>query len=149
MSTRLTAQDAQQSLSAHVGAKGAELREKYGPRIGWKELLRILEDRAFCRYPCAIVFDAASLLPGEFAHPVPKGPRPEDGFTMFVHPIFMTQLPQVPCLVLYQLVVVNYGEFASSDDAEAFGAAALDLSRDQYYETLCKMTEELDGCGST
>jgi hypothetical protein len=149
MSTRLTAQDAQQSLSAHVAAKGAELREKYGPRIGWKELLRILEDRAFCRYPCAIVFDSAPLLPGEFAHPVPKGPRPEDGFTMFVHPIFMTQLPQVPCLVLYQLVVVNYGEFASPEDAEAFGAAALDLSRDQYYETLCKMTEELGGCGST
>jgi hypothetical protein len=149
MSTRLTAQDAQQSLSAHVAAKGAELREKYGPRIGWKELLRILEDRAFCRYPCAIVFDSAPLLPGEFAHPVPKGPRPEDGFTMFVHPIFMTQLPQVPCLVLYQLVVVNYGEFASSEDAEAFGTAALDLSRDQYYETLCKMTEELGGCGST
>jgi hypothetical protein len=149
MSTRLTAQDAQQSLSAHVAAKGAELREKYGPRIGWKELLRILEDRAFCRYPCAIVFDSAPLLPGEFAHPVPKGPRPEDGFTMFVHPIFMAQLPQVPCLVLYQLVVVNYGEFASPEDAEAFGAAALDLSRDQYYETLCQMTEELGGCGST
>jgi hypothetical protein len=89
------------------------------------------------------------LLPGEFAHPVPKGPRPEDGFTMFVHPIFMAQLPQVPCLVLYQLVVVNYGEFASPEDAEAFGAAALDLSRDQYYETLCQMTEELGGCGST
>jgi hypothetical protein len=148
MSTRLTAQDAQQSLAAHVAAKGAELRQKYGPRIGWKELLRILEDRAFCRYPCEVVFDAAALLPGEFAHPVPKGPRPEDGFTMCVHPIFMAQLQRVPYLVLYQLVAVNYGEFASPDDAEAFGAAALNLSRDEFYEALCEMAEASNGCGS-
>ena len=37
-------------------------------------------------------------------------------------PSFMLQLEQVPLLVLYQLVMVNYGAFASPDDAEAFGA---------------------------
>ena len=36
---------------------------------------------------------------------------------MFVHPLFMTQLERVPHLVLYQLVLVNYGEFASGEDA--------------------------------
>jgi hypothetical protein len=149
MSTRLTAQDAQQSLAAHVAAKGAELHQKYGPGLGWKELLRILDDRAFCRYPCELVFDAKALLPGEFAHPVPKGARPEDGFTMCVHPVFMTQLQRVPYLALYQLVAVNYGEFASSAEAEAFGAASLNLSRDEYYEALCEMAAELDGCEST
>ena len=35
----------------NAAAKGAELREKYGPQIGWKELLRILNDRACVRYP--------------------------------------------------------------------------------------------------
>ena len=128
MATQLTADDARQSLNAHVAAKGAEIFEKYGPRIGWKELLRILEDRACVRYPCQIVFDAAQLGPGEFAHPVPKSDNPEDDFTMHVHPCFMTQLPYVPYLVLYQLVLVNYGEFASSDDAEIFGAAALGVA---------------------
>ena len=47
---------------------------------------------------------------------------------MYVHPLFMTQLEKVPLLVLYQLVLVNYGEFASPDDAETFGAAALGLT---------------------
>jgi len=148
MPVRLTAKDAQQSLAAHVAVKGAELREKYGPNIGWKELLRILEDRTFCRYPCEIRFDSSALLAGEMAHPVAKGPLPEDGFTMHVHPVFMTQLQRVPYLVLYQLVLVNYGEFASSDDAEAFGAAALNLSTDDYYQTLCDMAESIGGCGS-
>ena len=123
MATQLTADDARQSLNAHVAAKGAEIRAKYGPHIGWKELLphsggpRLrpvsVRNCLRCRGRCN---------PGEFAHPVAKGERPEDGFTMYVHPFFMTQLAQVPFLVLYQLVLVNYGEFASPDDAETFGA---------------------------
>jgi hypothetical protein len=148
MATKLTVDDARQSLNAHVAAKGAELREKYGPNIGWQELLRLLEDRTFVRYPCEIVFDAAPLEAGEFAHPVPKGDRPEDGFTMVVHPFFMAQLPHVPCLVLYQLVLVNYGEFASPDDAEVFGASALGLTRDEYYGVLCAMADQICGCES-
>ena len=66
---------------------------------------------------------------------------------MFVHPFFLAQLQQVPCLVLYQLVLVNYGEFASADDAETFGASALGISRDEYYRTLCEMAGRV--CGPT
>ncbi len=145
MPKQLTTDDFKQSLNAHVAAKGEELHAKYGPRIGWQELLRILDDRAFCRYPCEIVFDAAELRPGEFAHPVPKGERPEDGFALHVHPIFMMQPQQVPGLVLYQLVLVNYGPFATADDAETFGASALGLPRDDYYQRLC---EAADGMGA-
>jgi hypothetical protein len=148
MATQLTADDVRESLSAHVAAKGAETHAKYGPRIGWKELRQILEDRACVRYPCEVIFDAGQLGVGEIAHPVAKGARPEDGFTMYVHPLFMTQLAQVPAIVLYQLVLVNYGEFASPDDAETFGAAALGLSKDDYYAGLCKMADEIGGCGS-
>ena len=143
MPKQLTVDDAKQSLAAHVAAKGAEINEKYGPNLGWNELQQILEDSAFVRYPCEIKFDSEPLQPGEFAHPIPKSERPEDGFTMCVHPFFATQLNSVPCLVLYQLVLVNYGEFASANDAEAFGAAALGLSKDAYYRTLCAMADEL------
>jgi len=146
MPTRLTADDARQSLNAHVTAKGAEIRGKYGLRIGWKELLQILADKTCCRYPCKIDFCAELLLPGEFAHPEPNGERPEDGFTIHVHPFFMTQLDRMPYLVLYQLVAVNYGEFASADDAETFGAGALGLSKDEYYETLCEMADTINCC---
>ena len=143
MATKLTAGDARQSLNAHVTAKGAEIHEKYGPRLGWKELLRILEDRTCVRYPCEIVFDSKPLQPGEFAHPVAKGIRPEDGFTMLVHPWFITQPERVVYLVLYQLVLVNYGKFATPDDAETFGAAALGLSKDDYYAAICEMADEI------
>ncbi len=144
MAIQLTADDARQSLTAHVAARGLELREKYGPSIGWAELQRVLQDRAFVRYPCELIFDAEPLLAGEFAHPAPKGSRPEDGFVMYVHPNFFPQLDRVPWLVLYQLVAVNYGEFASAEDAETFGAAALGITRDEYYAALCEAADQLD-----
>jgi hypothetical protein len=145
MATQLTADDAKQSLTSHVEAKGIELFVKYGPRIGWGELQRLLADRAYVRYPCLVEFDAAPLQAGEFAHPVQKSEFPEDGFTMFVHPRFMLELDRVAYLVLYQLVAVNYGEFASADEAETFGAAALGLTRDEYYAALCAMADEIGG----
>lgn len=149
MAIQLTAEDARQSLNAHVAAKGEELRAKYGPSIGWAELVRILDDRAFVRYPCELVFDAEPLYPDEFAHPVPRGDRPEDGFTMCVHPCFETQLERLPWLVLYQLVLVNYGEFASPEDAETFGAAALGLAKDDYYRGLCGLADQMGACKLT
>jgi len=143
MPTQLTADDARVSLNAHVAAKGAELRAKYGLIIGWNELKLILEDRTCVRYPCTVEFNAEPLQPGEFAHPVARGEKPEDGFTMYVHPYFMAHLAEVPWLVLYQLVLVNYGEFASAEDALAFGAAALGLTEDEYYERLCELIEPI------
>jgi len=143
MPTQLTAADVRQSLNAHVADKAAEIRARYGPMLGWPELQRLLQDRAQVRYPCELVFDAAPLQAGECAHPVARGDRPEDGFTLFVHPAYQTQLPAVPLLALYQLVLVNYGAFASADDAETFGAGALGLSRDEYYRRLCELADQI------
>jgi len=143
MAIQLTAEDARQSMQVHVAFKGAEIHAKYGPHIGWNQLLAILADRSCVRYPCEIVFDSAGLQPGEFAHPIAKGEQPEAGFTIFVHPLLLLQLERVPPLVLYQLVLVNYGDFASADDAETFGANALGLSKDDYYRALCEVTDEL------
>lgn len=139
-----SAQDARESLNASAAAIGTGIFEKYGPRIGWKQLLQILEDRTCVRYPCEIVFDAAPLQAGEFAHPVAKGDHPQDGFTMYVHPVFMTQLEQVPLLVLYQLVLINYGAFAMAEDAETFGAAGLGLTKDEYYHVLCRLADYVE-----
>ena len=143
MSNQPTVDDFKESLNGHVAAKGTEIREKFGPHIGWNELLRVLEDRSLVRYPCAIVFDATPLQEGEFAHPVANGERPEEGFNICVHPFFATQLSRVPYLILYQLVLVNYGDFASSDDAEIFGANALGISKEDYYNALCDMADEI------
>ncbi len=142
-----TAATAQRSLSDHVAAKGAELHAKYGPQIGWQQLQQVMLDRSQVRYPCEIAFTAEGLREGEFAYPHPLGDTPEDGFIIRVHPLYMTELGLVPQLVLYQLVAVNYGEFASTDDAEAFAAAALGMEPEAYYDSLCRLADQLGGCG--
>jgi hypothetical protein len=149
MSQKLTVEDARQSMRGHVALKGEQLREKYGSSLGMEELKLILLDREFVRYPCGMKFDAAALQPGEFAYASPRGRRPEDGYVIFVHPHFMNRPDVVPWLVFYQLVVVNYGEFASAEDAEAFGASALGITEEEYYEELCRLADELKvQCGS-
>jgi hypothetical protein len=142
MSKQLTIDDARQSLSVHLAAKGIEVHQKYG-RVGWLQLLRLLQDRSCVRYPCEIKFDAEPLLPGEFGHPIAKGQTPEEGFTLYVHPFFATRLERVPLLALYQLVLVNYGDFVSADDAETFGSQALGLSKDEYYHAVCDLADQL------
>ena len=77
---------------------------------------------------------------------------------MYVQPALASQWDRVAAVVLYQLVVVNYGDFASLDEAETFGAAALGLTRDEYYARLCEIADEVSvapeespgdhGCGA-
>jgi hypothetical protein len=147
MSTCPTAADAKRSLNDHVFDKGVELRAKYGPQIGWKEIQQVMLDRSVVRYPCEISFSTEDLNEGEFAYPHQIGDTPEEGFIIRVHPIFLTQLKLVPHLVLYQLVAVNYGDFACADDAETFGAAALGLEKEDYYGMICQLADQLGGCG--
>ncbi|HSU56271.1 MAG TPA: hypothetical protein VLT36_19585 [Candidatus Dormibacteraeota bacterium] len=144
MERKLTIEDARQSLTAHAAEKGLQAFEKYGPNLGWNELKQLLQDPSLVRYPCEVIFDSNGLLPGELAHPFPQGDTPEDGFKLHIQPRFLSRLDQVPAIVLYQLVLVNYGEFAAAEDAEAFGAAALGLTKEQYYEMLCGLA---DRCG--
>ena len=145
MARELKTDAVKQDLRHQVAAKAAEIRDKYGPNIGWDELGRLLGDRACVPYPCEIRFDSGPLLPGEFAHPVAKGQVPGDGYILYIHPLYSAQLALVPYLVLHQLVLINYGESATLDDAETFGSLALGLSKEDYYKALCQLSAQIGG----
>jgi hypothetical protein len=148
MSRQLTTDDARQSLTAHVETMGAEVFCKYGPICTWERLAELLADTDFVRYPCELVWAGEELLPGEGAHASQKADRPEEGFRLLVHPAFTAQRDRAVPMVLYQLVAVNYGAFASAHDAETFGAAALGLTRDEYYAELCALADEVSAVNS-
>jgi hypothetical protein len=143
MNERLNAQDAERALGDHAHDKGLAIHATYGPDLNWESLLDLLNDRECVRYPCTIKFDSTQLQAGEFAYPQPLGDRPEDGFVILVHQHFEDRKKDVPALVLYQLVAVNYGKFAPDSDAERFGAAALGMEVDAYYHYICQLADEL------
>jgi len=130
-------------LRTELAARAAEIRTKYGPELGWQELQRLLQDRRVTPFPCEIRFDAAPLLPGEFGHAVPIGNCNEQGFIIYLHPLFETQLARVPYLVLHQLVLIQYGDAATAEDAETFGSLALGLSKEDYFRALCDLAGQI------
>lgn len=146
MNRRLTEEDGRRALRDHVIEKALIARERYGP-IDGRTLAELLADPEVVRYPTSIRFDSGPLEPGEFAYAEPLGPKPSDGFRVFVHPRYRDRESVLPLLVLYQLVRVNYGEIASHEEAELFGATVLGKDVEEYYETLCELADELSSAG--
>jgi hypothetical protein len=62
---------------------------------------------------------------------------------IYVHEYFKNKLGDVPALVLYHLVAVNYGPIATSEEAEIFGASALGMKKEAYYQLLCALTDRI------
>lgn len=64
-------------------------------------------------------------------------------FVLHLHPYFQDRPADAIALALYQLVLVNYGDFASPVEAESFGAAVLGMDRETYYRRVCQLADEL------
>lgn len=128
----------------HVVEKALALREKYGRFIDYATLLEILEDRECVRFPTRLEFNSQPIDDGFFAvaRPVSAG-HPSKGYIIYIHEHFKDRLGDVPALALYHLVAVNYGDIATREDAELFGAAALGMDKDEYYRLLCRLADQI------
>ncbi|MCC6909359.1 MAG: hypothetical protein IT430_15575 [Phycisphaerales bacterium] len=140
---RLTEADSRIALRDHIVQVAMQARLRYGLYIDAAAILHMLDDRQVTRYPCGVRYDAAALLPGEFAHAQPLGDRPADGYCLFVHPALEKQADLLPLVIAYHLVTINYGDIATSDEAEIFGATLLGLEVEEYYEALCEISDHL------
>ncbi len=143
MSQELTIDDAKKAMGVHVLEKGYMLREKYGTFIDYGILLKIMTDDNFVRFPTRIEFCSAKIEKGFFALAEKISKDSSDGYVIYVHDHFKKRLGDVPALVLYHLVTVNYGDFASSNDAELFASAALGMKQDEYYEHICHLADQI------
>jgi hypothetical protein len=124
---------------------GQDIRRKYGSALDWKGLLELLEDRDLIPQHCEIVFDADPLLPGECAHLAKRGISGENGYVLYIHPVFQFQLSQIPFLVLQQVAFMTAGGMTSAEQAERFGASVLGISADEYYQVLCDLAAQVGG----
>ncbi len=128
-------EEAARTLTEHARRVAEEAVAKYG-RLTAENLPRILEDRRIVRYPVRLSFGAEKLQPGEFAWAEPLAQDPRAGFVLHVHPAFEGRPDLYPLLAAYHLVTVNYGDVATSTEAEVFGATLAGMDRDAYYALL-------------
>ncbi len=137
-----TEEDGKLALREHAILRAMEARHRYGD-IGAEEILALLKDPSLVRFPTILRFDSEPLEPGEFAFSAPLGETPSEGFCLFVHPYFQDKPEALPFLVSYQLVRINYGDVATHEDAEAFGAALLGLETEDYYQKVCALADAI------
>ncbi|MET0013014.1 MAG: hypothetical protein ABW088_05105 [Sedimenticola sp.] len=131
------------AVSLHASEKAKEIHERYGPMIDYATLLRILDDRRCIRYPAEIRFVSEGIETGLFAKTEPRSDNPDDGYVIYVHRHFENRPEDLPALILYQSVLINYGDLATADDAEHFGSGVLGMDRDSYYERIASLTDSL------
>ena len=141
----LTEEDGYEALRGHVAERAVLAREKYGPVIDLDAIRQILSDGEVMRFPTVLRFDAEALIAGEFAWAAALGDKPSDGFAIVVHPHFEERVEDLPLLIAYHIVTVNYLDVVTHVEAELFGATLLGLTSEEYYERLCKLADELPG----
>ncbi|MCA8977708.1 MAG: hypothetical protein KDC98_23490 [Planctomycetes bacterium] len=139
----ITAEGGHRSLLDHAAEKAALARSRFGPDIGYERVRAMLQDSTVVRYPTRLAFAIDGLEPGMFAIARPLGERPADGFVINVHPHFEGRDDDLPLLIAYHFVAINYGEIADATVAELFGATLLGLGVEDYYERLCALADEL------
>ena len=135
--------DGQQALKDHVLERARFALQKWGPGINYDITLLLLQDREVVRYDTELAFDSAPLEPGEFGHALPLGDHPKDGFRLCIHPWFEARTEDLPQLILYHLVRINYGDIATDEEAELFGATLLEIEPEAYYQNLCRLADSL------
>ncbi|OQX31037.1 MAG: hypothetical protein B0D96_08300 [Candidatus Sedimenticola endophacoides] len=130
-------------VTVHASEKAAEIRARFGPEIDYATVVQLLGDRRYTRYPVEIRFVSEGIEPGMFALTEPASENPDDGYVMNIHPFFEDRPDALPALILYQTVLVNYGDIATANDAEIFGAGVLGMERDDYYDLIVRLTDSL------
>jgi len=142
-----TEEEGRQSLVDHAAQKAWEARQIYGegqPSMSMHNLLVLLEDRKFIRYPVKLIFDSAALEDKEAAHAQPiEKDNPKAGFLMHIHPSLKGNDKAVALLTAYQLITVNYGDIAEREAAEHFGSILMGMDIESYYQALCTIHDQL------
>ena len=139
----LSAESGYEALQSHLVERAFKARKRYGPVIDMAAMQALLEDREFVRFPTTISFDAEPLGVNEFAWAKPMGERPSDGFTIVVHPFFEGATADLPLLIAYQLVAVNYLDLATANEAEVFASTLLGIEQEEYYRRVCELTDSI------
>lgn len=141
----LTEQDGYAALQGHLVSRACQARETHADLGSVARLRELLMDSNVVRFPTRLEFDAAPLLPGEFAWARPEGEHPRDGFTMVVHPFFEQRTDDLPLLVAYHIASINYVDVVTHRECELYGAALVGMPLEDYYQRLCAMADELPG----
>lgn len=140
---KLSVEEGRKAFAHHVSEKALAMRAKYGHFLDKDALQSLLHDRDFVRYPTRIEFNSSKIDPGFFAVVEPVAGSPANEHIIYLHEYFRRRPGDIASALFYQLVVVNYGDIATHQEAEIFGATALGMEQEEYYQLLCRLADQI------
>ncbi len=143
MRDKLTVEQGRKAFAHHVTERALALREKYGHFLDENALQEILNDRDFVRYPTRLEFNSSKIEPGFFASVETVAGSPTNEHVIFLHEYFLRRPGDIASALLYHLVLVNYGDIATREEAELFGATAMGMEQEDYYQSLCRLADQI------
>jgi hypothetical protein len=132
-------------LLNHADVAAERAHAKLGGPLTVETLEQYLADADCLRYPTTVAWDAAGIEANQFAEPTfQEGPEGRI-CTLKVHPRFRHIPEALPYFVAYMAAVINYGQVVAPEVCEAYGAALVGITKDEYYNALCGWMDAADG----
>ena len=125
------------ALARHACFAADRARSRLGGPLSADNLSEALRDDVCFRYPVEIGFDETGLEPQQFADARFSGPDGQRVCKLHVRPRFKDGADVLHLLVAYMAAPINYGDVATPDLCEQYGAALVGMTRENYYKVLC------------
>lgn len=142
MGKKLTVEDGKNALEEHITTKAFEILEKYNNITSMSQLFVLLQDRDYVRFPTTIEY-SDEIDSETFGYAEKKSEDCQDGYKILIKKEFENNPSLVVPMVIYLLVTVNYGEFATFKEAEIFGSILCGIDQEDYYNLLCNAVDQL------
>jgi hypothetical protein len=108
-------------------------------------LEQFLADNLCLRYPTRIIYDRTGLEPHQVAQPFYRQSRDGIFCDLHVDPD-LQKTPEINYLVVaYMAAVINYGDAATPELAELFGALLTGIDQETFYEKMCAVADSVRG----
>lgn len=128
-------------LQDHADRAAERAVERLGGPLDAVNLPRFLEDDTCLRYATTVLFSAEGMEPHQFAEPYFEEDDGKRVCRLHVHPRFAGYPHYLPYFVAYMAPVINYGQVATPEVCERYGAYVLGLDQEAFYTQLCDIMD--------
>jgi hypothetical protein len=125
------------ALFEHARFSAERARTRLGGPLNETNLPAFLIDPQCLRYATRITFDRAGLEPHQFAQPELQGKE----CCLHVDPCLQDRPDLLYQAVAYMAAVINYGDAATAELAERYGALLTGLTQEQFYSKISEIAD--------
>jgi hypothetical protein len=135
------------ALFEHARFAAQRAHARLGGFLNPSNLDKFLEDNLCLRYPTRIIYDRTGLDPHQVAQPFYRQSR--DGVFCDLH--VDPELQKTPgsnyLVVAYMAAVINYGDAATPELAELYGALLTGIDQEMFYDKMCAVADSVRSAG--